>query len=281
VQLAETPRTVRLVAVTDALDFALRPRMDGDRCVVVPLPAERAHLVNVEVGVLVTRRDSDEIMIQQTQRFNGDTRGAALRFYLPALPPGDYVAAVRSTSTIMTEHGAEEQDPDRAQVSLRIEPTTSSIPDNVPLAHGSERVAGAPRARELAYHFRVQHRPHDEPALVPDESEMRPASDLRLQTTLRNNEVVKVTLDCWASSDGEPKVNMAVSLARCRWISKLVRRSLGRRPRAAGAWPPTIIEASHGEDNPPVPEPAGAPKAQLAEIQAQNRVVIVKIYTTD
>jgi len=42
-----------------------------------------------------------------------------------------------------------------------------------------------------------------------------------------------------------------------------------------------IIEASHGEDNPPVPEPAGIPEAELWEIQKQNRVVILRVYTTD
>ena len=77
---------MRLVAVADASDFALRPRMVGNDQIVVPLPDERGHLASVEVGLLVTRRDTGEIMDQQKKAFSWKTRGAALRFYLPALP---------------------------------------------------------------------------------------------------------------------------------------------------------------------------------------------------
>ena len=67
-----------------------------------------------------------------------------------------------------------------------------------------------------------------------------------------------------------------VHVSRCEWIHKnVLPQRLGSRSSIQ------IIEASQGEDNPPVPEPAGIPEAELWEIQKQNRVVILRVYTTD
>lgn len=254
-----TPPSIRLVAVTDAPDFALRPRMEGEDQVVVPLPPDRSHLVRVEVGMLVTRRDTGEIMDQQTQIFSWKTRGAAMRFYLPALPGGDYVAKLRVTSTAMTSSGERDQAPDESQVSLRLKGQAHSL-----------------RSRELQYHFELQHAPGDTPALIQDEAAVRDAAITGLKTILHNNEVIKVTLDCWASSDGDARVNLTISSKRCAWV----RKNILQGALARGTSPPIIAE-SHGEHNPPVPEPAGITGKELEEIQKLNRVVILKIYTKD
>jgi len=253
---------MRLVAVTDASDFALRPRMVGSDQIVVPLPDERVHLASVEVGLLVTRRDTGEIMDQQKKVLSWKTCGAALRFYLPALPGGDYVAEIRATSTVLTASGGASRNVellDKAQVTFR-----------------SEGDSRPPRRHEFTYHFEVHHAAGDLPALVRDEASGLAAGIVELSTLLENNEVTKVTLDCWASSDGDASYNMQVSLKRCEWIHKnVLPLRLGSRSSIQ------IIEASHGEDNPPVPEQAGIAEAELQEIQKQNRVVILRIYTTD
>ncbi len=112
--------------------------------------------------------------------------------------------------------------------------------------------------------------------LVRDEASGLAAGVVELSTLLENNEVTKLTLDCWASSDGDANYNMWVSLKRCEWIHKYV------LPQKLGSSSSIqIIEASHGEDNPPMPEPAGTAEAELREIQKQNRVVILRVYTTN
>lgn len=92
----QMPSSMRLVAITEATDFALQPRVLHDDEVVVPLPAERAHLARVEVGLLVTRRDTGEIMDQQKKSFRWDARcraafsfAAAPRWRLPRRSPDD------------------------------------------------------------------------------------------------------------------------------------------------------------------------------------------------
>lgn len=272
------PPSIRLVAVTDAPDFALRPRMEGDDQVVVPLPPDRSHLVSVEVGLLVTRRDTGEIMDQQTGIFSWKTHGAALRFYLPALPDGDYVAEVRATSTVMTSSGERVHAPDKSQVSFRSGAALTKVaavgePQSSSPLQGQ---AHAPRSRELQYHFKLQHAPGDTPALIQDEAAVFGPAIMGVKTILHNNEVIKVTLDCWASSDGDTKVNLGISSARCTWV----RKNILQRALTPGT-SPLIIAASHGEDNPPVPEPAGITGKELQEIQRLNRVVILKIYTKD
>jgi hypothetical protein len=85
-----------------------------------------------------------------------------------------------------------------------------------------------------------------------------------------------VTLDCWASSDGDSNYNMLVSRKRCAWVrQQILRDALDARSETQ------IIEASHGEDNPPEPEPAGISDDELQAIQKRNRVVILKVYTSD
>jgi len=267
-------QSIRIVAVTDAPDFSLRPRMEGDDLVVVPLPPERRHLVSVEVGLLVTRRDTGEIMDQQAQTFSWKTRGAALRFYLPALPGGDYVAELRATSTVMTASGETVQALDKSQVSFRSRAALPSVPVAPSSPSGGQ--AHASRSREVKYHFKLQHAPEDTPALIQDEAADLRTGMMQLKTILRNNDIIKVTLDCWASSDGDTRVNMGISSARCTWVDKYI-----LQPALGSGTSPPIIAASHGEDNPPVPEPAGSPQEELQKIQQQNRVVILKIYTLD
>jgi hypothetical protein len=249
---------MRLVAVTDAADFALRPRMLGDDQLIVPLPTERSHLVSVEVGLLVTRQDTGEVMDQQTKTFNWKTQGPTLRFFLPPLPGGDYVAEIRTTATVLTTSG-QVRLPDKAQVTFR-----------------SEGNAHPTRSHEFKYHFEVHHSKGDTPTLVADERAGFAPELMRLTTVLRNNQVSKLTLDCWASSDGDTDYNMQVSLKRCAWVrEQVLQRALNR------AATKELIEASHGEDNPPEPEPAGTTAEALREIQQRNRVVILKIYTVD
>jgi hypothetical protein len=257
------PQSIRLVAVTDAPDFALRPRMEGEDQVVVPLPPDRSHLVSVEVELLVMRRGTRESMDKQTQTFSWKTHGAALRFYLPALPGGDYVAEIRATSTVRTSSGERVQAPDNSQVSFR----SGAAPTKV-------AVVGKPR--ELQYHFELQHAPGDTPALIQDEAAVFGPAIMGVRTILHSNEVIKVTLDCWASSDGDTKVNLGISSARCTWVRKNILQGA-----LAPGTSPQIIEASYGEANPPVPEPAGTTGKELQDIQKQNRVVILKIYTKD
>lgn len=267
------PRRIRLVAVTDAPDFALHPRMEGRDQVVVPLPPERAHLVSVEVGLLVTRRDTGESMDQQAQIFSGATRGAALRFYLPDLPAGDYVAEVRATSTVMTPSGEHVQVPDKAQVSFR---SDRALPDARGPSSSQLALVPALHSREFRYHFEIQHGPNDPPVLIQDERAQLQNGLIQLKTVLHNNNVSKVTLDCWASSDGDTTLNARVSSNRCRWVRNAILQG------ALGPGSSTqIIAVSYGEDNPPVPEPAGTTGKKLQEIQEQNRVVILKVYTTD
>jgi outer membrane protein OmpA-like peptidoglycan-associated protein len=258
------PSTMRLVAVTDASDFALQPRMLRDDQVIVPLPPERAHLAKVEVNLLVTRRDTGEIMAQQKKTFSWKTQGPALRFYLPVLPGGDYLAQVRTKSTIVAKTGdtaREVQLPDQAQVSLH-----------------SDRASQVQRSSEFRYHFKLHHAVQDTPELTQDRPDDA-ALDLRilqLETKLHNNEVTKITLDCWASSDGEADYNMHVSIKRCKWVrSNVLAQALGPAMSA------NVIEAAHGEDNPPEPEPASIPDDALQEIRKRNRVVILKVYTTN
>lgn len=259
---ADPPQSMRLVAVTDASDVALRPRLEGVDEIVVPLPAERAHLANVEVSLLVTRRDTGEIMDLQKKVFSGQTRGPALRFYLPPLPGGDYVAEIRATSAALMVAGGTPKDlevPEKSQVSFR-----------------SQGEARSSRRHEFTYHFELHHAADTTPTLIPDEASGLEAGREELSMLLQNNEVVKVTLDCWASSDGESNFNMWVSLKRCEWIHKHVLPNMQNFKTSI-----EMIEASHGEDNPPVPEPAGIAEAELREIQKQNRVVILRVYTTN
>jgi hypothetical protein len=252
--------------------------MEGEDQIVVPLPPDRSHLVSVEVGLLVTRRDTGEIMDQQTEIFSWKTHGAALRFYLPALPDGDYVAEVRAASTVMTSSGERVHAPDKSQVSFRSGAAVTKVAA-VGEPQGFSALQGqvhAHRIRELQYHFELQHAPGDTPALIRDEAAVFGPAIIGVKTILHNNDVIKVTLDCWASSDGDTKVNLGISSARCTWVRKNVLQGALTR----GASTP-IIAASHGEDNPPVPEPAGITGKELQEIQKLNRVVILKIYTRD
>jgi len=258
------PSSMRLVAVTDATDFALRPRVVHDDEIIVPLPSERAHLARVEVGLLVTRRDTGEIMDQQKKVFSWDTQGPALHFHLPPLPGGDYLAEVRTNSTMLARTGeivTQVQLPDEAQISVH-----------------SDREVHVPHASEFRYHFKLHHALGDSPELAHDRSEDAD-SDLRIMelfTKLHNNDVLKITLDCWASSDGEAEYNMQVSIKRCQWVrSHILSKALDSLPVT------NIIEAAHGEDNPPEPEPAGVTGHALQEIQRRNRVVILKVYTSN
>jgi hypothetical protein len=268
---------MRLVAVTEASDFALRPRMVGDDQVVVPLPPERAHLVSVEVALLVLRRASGEIMDQQKKVFSWKTRGAGLRFFLPPLPDGDYVAEIRTTSVVLTESGGTLKNvplPDKAQISFRRDSLAHKADDLI-VEHNIH--AREPRKREFKYHFELHHRSVDMPVLVSSERDQNlDAEIMQLRTVLSNNTVVKVTLDCWASSDGEADYNKEVSLKRCSWVHQYV---LNKAVEADTAL--NVIEAAHGEDNPPEAEPAGVTGKALQDIQARNRVVILKVYTLD
>lgn len=288
----ELPQSVRLVAVTDAPDFALRPRLEGQDQIIVPLPPDRKHLVSVEVGLLVTRRDTGEIMDQQKKIFSWKTLGSALRFYLPPLPSGDYVAEVRTTSTIRTTSNGEVKEvqlPDKAQVAIRSGGTPVpdkdreaspaggiQAPDKGQLAIQLQNQARTLRSHEFKYHFEPHHAAGATPKLIQEEQEMLGSLNVNLRTTIRNNQVDKVTLDCWASSDGDSNYNMLVSRKRCAWVrQKILRSELNTSSNIK------IIEASHGEDNPPEPEPAGINDDELQAIQKRNRVVILKVYTSN
>jgi outer membrane protein OmpA-like peptidoglycan-associated protein len=114
--------------------------------------------------------------------------------------------------------------------------------------------------------------------LIPEERAAFELELMRLTTVLQNNQVRKVTLDCWASSDGATDYNMRVSLKRCAWVRNAIlqRALINKNTKEI-----EVIEAPHGEDNPPNPEPAGITEEQMKAIEKLNRVVILKIYTQD
>lgn len=268
------PDSVRLVVVTEAPAFALRPSVVDSDQIVVPLPPERSHLANVEVYLLVTRRDTGEIIDQQRDVFDWETRGAALRFFLPNLPNGDYIAQIRTLSTVLTATGGsvrEVEFPDQAQVALHSDGLSKSPETQTPSR--SNNISQLPRIYEFEYHFEAHRDLGDVPALIAEDASV---SNLRLKTVLRNNTIVKVTLDCWASSDGDYRYNMLISQRRCAWIRENVLQSA-----LDGRTPIQPIEVAHGEDNLPMPEQTGITDEELQDIQKKNRVVILKVYTAD
>lgn len=150
------------------------------------------------------------------------------------------------------------------------------LPDEAQVSVHSDREIHVPHASEFRYHFQLHHATGDAPELAHDRDADLDLRIMELSTKLQNNDVVKVTLDCWASSDGESGYNMQVSMKRCAWVrSQILRKALGTIALT------NIIEAAHGEDNPPEPEPAGVTGHALQEIQRLNRVVILKVYTSN
>jgi hypothetical protein len=246
------PHSMRVVAVADASDFALRPRFE-DNEIVLPLPSQQARLADVDVNLLVFRRGNDEVVDQQRANFSWMIHGAELRFFLPRLSGGDYVAEIRTTRADGMTTAVE----DRAQVSFQITGTTQSF-----------------EIQDFAYHFEIHHSLNDKVRLVPSDAP-RQGADLGLNTALGNNKVLKITLDCWASSDGDSNYNRDVSKKRCQWVHDNILKP------ALGDSSIEIFEVAHGEDNPPNPEPVGISLQRLNDIRRQNRVVIVKVYTPD
>lgn len=250
----EIPLDMRIVAVSDAFDFALRPRFE-DNDIVLPLPSQQARSSEVSIDLLVIRQNNDEIVERQNAIFSWRTRGAELRFFLPRLAGGDYVAEIR---TMRTEKSSVPVVEDRAQVSFHVDGDTPAL-----------------AVQQFDYHFEIHRSLNDKVQLASfDASVLR--TDPRLATALQNNRVTKITLDCWASSDGDSKYNLEISRRRCQWVRDNV---LGTAP--SNIKPTEIVEAAHGEDNPPNPEPVGGSLQQLELIRRQNRVVIIKVYTPD
>lgn len=248
------PQSLRLVAITDASDFALRPHFE-DNEIVLPLPPQQSRLSQIDVDLLVLRQSNEEIVDHQSTNFSWRTQGAELRFFLPRLSGGDYVAEIRTTRIGDNESPATD---DSAQVSFRIKGDVQLIV-----------------FQNFDYNFRVHHILSDEPALIPRDAAL-PGADIRLNTALGNNQILKITLDCWASSDGDAKYNMDVSRKRCSWVREnILKPALGTNNSIE------IVEAAHGENNPPNPEPVGISRQRLDDIRQQNRVVVVKVYTAD
>lgn len=248
------PQSIRLVAITDASDFALRPHFE-DHEIVLPLPPQQARLSQIDVDLLVIRKGNEEIVDHQSTNFSWRTHGAELRFFLPRLSGGDYVAEIRTTRIGDNESAVAQ---DSAQVSFQVKGEVRLV---VP--------------QDFNYNFKVHHILSDEPALILRDAAL-PGADIRLNTALGNNRVLKVTLDCWASSDGDARYNSEVSKKRCSWVRENI-----LKPALDANDSIEIVEAAHGEDNPPNPEPVGISGQRLDGIRQQNRVVILKVYTAD
>jgi outer membrane protein OmpA-like peptidoglycan-associated protein len=269
------PKEIDVAVVVPADAISLRPRVESadergfrpgnapvaDKgqsfVVVLPLPPQRTHLRRVDTWLSVTRREDGQIFHQQHVVFGRYTTGDALRFYLPPLPGGSYEAEIRTIAELEF-YGS------NGRLTTREEADSASVE-----VESEAPLAAAPAVvHTFSFHFvRAKVDLVDEDTRSLDDT-VKP-----VRFVLAQNPVARVQIDCWASKEGERRLNLRLSQRRCAWFRNEVWDRRLRKEKK-----PALSAEAHGPDNPPVDEPEVDDTAILEQARGKNRVVVLRLF---
>lgn len=270
---SQPPASIRIAVLVPADAISLRPRVEvidepadakdpqvaksASFLIVVPLPEQRSQLRRVDVTLSVTSHADGRVVHQQRAVFSRYTEGDALRLYVPPLPGGRYAAEIRTQAQV------EGMGPD-GSVEVNGE-DDSAVVD---LASSAPPAAAPATTHSFTFHFQKGHATLAE----LDEREIEESAK-RIRFVLMQNKVSRAQVDCWASTEGERRLNWRLSEHRCSWV----RHSLWDR-RLRDASKPKLDAAAHGPDNPPHAEPDTDNAEEAEKNRSKNRVAVLRLF---